>query len=194
MTGLGLIQLAPLAMVAMFAIGAQAPRELDTDDRGVKAFVESVGEYLAIRQQLYAPLPPLEVSSDAKKIWEAVEARAAALRRARAHLRMGNVFNPPVRELFRSRIRHALAASNYDVAWLFEEMTEDGNQLRPAAVNGRFSWRTACATPPAVLAALPALPDELQYRFVGRDLALVDADASYIVDVLPDVLDLPQPK
>src|SRR5262245_18366436 len=33
MTGFGLIQLAPLAMAAMFAIGAQAPREAETDDR-----------------------------------------------------------------------------------------------------------------------------------------------------------------
>jgi len=35
---------------------------------------------------------------------------------------------------------------------------------------------------------LPALPPELQYRMVGRDLVLVDVHASLIVDILPQAL------
>ena len=35
---------------------------------------------------------------------------------------------------------------------------------------------------------LPVLPDELQYRFVERDLVLVDIDADLVVDVLSDAL------
>ena len=69
-------------------------------------------------------------------------------------------------------------------------MNEDGERCRPAVVNGRFSWRTAAATPPYVLAVLPTLPGELQYRFVGPDLVLVDIAANFIIDVLPDALDV----
>ena len=58
----------------------------------------------------------------------------------------------------------------------------------PPLVNGAFSWRTAVPTPPCVLAVLPPLPDELQYRFVGRDLVLVDIEANLIVDVLPEAI------
>ena len=36
----------------------------------------------------------------------------------------------------------------------------------------------------SVLAALPPLPHELQYRFVGRDLVLVDTHADLVVDIL----------
>jgi hypothetical protein len=190
MATLGLIRLAPVTMFAILAVGPQRAGQPDVNDAGVQAFLRSVGEYLSLREQLYAPLPPLEVSSDANKIRNAVEARAAALRRARARVRPGDVFNRPVSNLFRSLIRQVLAATKYDVAWLLDEMTDDGDQWRPAAVNGRFSWATACATPPPVLAVLPTLPDELQYRFVGPDLALVDVDASYIIDVLPEALDL----
>jgi hypothetical protein len=32
------------------------------------------------------------------------------------------------------------------------------------------------------------LPAELEYRFVGRDLVLVDSHAGLVVDVLPDAL------
>ncbi len=37
---------------------------------------------------------------------------------------------------------------------------------------------------PCVLDALPRLPHELQYRFVGRDLVLVDTHADLVVDIL----------
>jgi len=41
---------------------------------------------------------------------------------------------------------------------------------------------------PALLAALPALPEELEYRFVGWDLVLVDTHADLVVDILKDAL------
>jgi hypothetical protein len=36
--------------------------------------------------------------------------------------------------------------------------------------------------------ALPALPYELQYRLVSRDLVLLDVDLGVVVDVLPNAL------
>lgn len=45
-------------------------------------------------------------------------------------------------------------------------------------INGRYPGRLPLSTvPPNVLAALPRLPDDLQYRFVGRHLVLLDAGA-----------------
>ena len=46
---------------------------------------------------------------------------------------------------------------------------------------------------PWVLWRLPTLPDEVEYRFIGRTLALVDVRASLIVDLLPDALPWPSP-
>jgi hypothetical protein len=52
-------------------------------------------------------------------------------------------------------------------------------------VNGTLDWFSTGATPHVLLEALPELPDELQYRFVGLDLILLDVDANLIVDILP---------
>ena len=41
---------------------------------------------------------------------------------------------------------------------------------------------------PCVVDVLPALPSELQYRIVGRDLVLTDVHASVVVDILANVL------
>ena len=127
---------------------------------------------------------------DGQEIQRAVETRAAAIRRTRARARVGDIFNAGVTELFRVRIREAFAVRGHDAVELIDEMNEDGARWKPAVVNGRFSWRTAVATPPYVLAVLPTLPGELQYRFVGPDLVLVDIVANFIIDVLPGALDV----
>jgi len=41
-----------------------------------------------------------------------------------------------------------------------------------------------------LLEALPPLPVELQYRFIGRDLLLVDVEADLVIDILPNALPL----
>jgi len=43
-------------------------------------------------------------------------------------------------------------------------------------------------TPPTLLTKLPQLPQELAYRFVGRDLTLKDTKAGLIVDLIPNVI------
>ena len=55
-------------------------------------------------------------------------------------------------------------------------------------MNGRFDWTRAAAMPAFIIAALPPLPDELQYRFVDDDMVLLDSDAGLIIDVLPHAL------
>jgi hypothetical protein len=42
--------------------------------------------------------------------------------------------------------------------------------------------------PPRLLASLPPLPPEVQYRFIGRSLVLWDVHANLIVDFLPGAL------
>jgi hypothetical protein len=55
-------------------------------------------------------------------------------------------------------------------------------------VNGRFPWLRGAGMWLCVLNALPSVPEELQYRIVGRDLVLVDVHANLVVDSLRDAL------
>ena len=43
-------------------------------------------------------------------------------------------------------------------------------------------------TPPNLLLRLPELPQELAYRFVGRDLTRIDTKAGLIVDLIPNAI------
>ena len=162
-------------------------------DDGLLAFRRALDKYMALRQSLEGHMPSLQISGDIQNIREAVAARGATIRRARAQAQRGDVFNAQVSLLFRTRIQQILTMSADSVAELMREMNEHGRAAPPPAVNGAFSWTTAAATPPAVLRALEPLPDELQYRFVGPDLVLIDVDANLVIDVLPGALTVAPP-
>jgi hypothetical protein len=52
-------------------------------------------------------------------------------------------------------------------------------------VNGRYPDEVPLSTvPPQVLSSLPKLPEELEYRFVGERLVLLDVHAHTIADYM----------
>ena len=61
-------------------------------------------------------------------------------------------------------------------------MDENPGRVR-LHVNGRYPESVPVVTvPPQVLQGLPKLPEELEYRFVGDRLILLDVHADTIVD------------
>ena len=57
------------------------------------------------------------------------------------------------------------------------------------AVNGRYPDEVPLSTvPPQVLAVLPKLPEELEYRFIGPRLILLDVHAHTVSDYIETVL------
>jgi hypothetical protein len=66
--------------------------------------------------------------------------------------------------------------------------SEVPNAPRPA-INRLYPSDAALPTiPPLLLMRLPRLPDNLQYRFYGRHLILLDGDLQIIVDYIANVL------
>ena len=175
-------------ITALFAAGPTQGSQGRTNGDALKAFEQSVHDYMTVHRAVEHQLPALAVTDDARAIDLAVTMRAAGIRLARATARQGDVFAPDIARVFRARITKALESDDYLVADLLLPPDEDGDTPPPPVVNGTFAWRMAIATPACVLATLPSLPEDLQYRFVGRDLVLVDIEANLIVDVLPDVL------
>lgn len=151
------------------------------------AFEESVQDYTARHQRLARLTPPLAVTADPAALRDAIDALGQAIRQARQTARAGDLFTPAVARMFRQRIHAALW--DLDVPALIADMEADAEPWAPRpTVNGPFPWDAGNAMWPSVLAALPALPEELEYRFVGVDLVLVDIPANLVVDVLEGAL------
>ena len=160
-----------------------------TGGDGLKQFLRSVDVYVELVQRLERDSPSPRPTDDPHEIHRAIASRAEAIRHARATAREGELFNPEVGALFRSRLDHAFSVRGCDAGAMLREMSDRGERWRPPIVNDSFSWRTAAATPSCVLAVLPVLPRPLQFRFVGPDLVLLDVTANLIVDVLPDAVE-----
>jgi hypothetical protein len=60
-------------------------------------------------------------------------------------------------------------------------------------VNGAYPRKQPLSTVPSnILAALPRLPDDVEYRFVGRHLILLDIRARVILDRIPYAIESAQ--
>jgi hypothetical protein len=159
---------------------ANAPSQTLTVQPGrdsLAGFTGRVETYAALRAELERGLPIREITTDSAAIRRAMETLAARIRAARASAQEGDVFTPAVA----ASVKQTLVAkvSTYTCLGIVDdnpgEFTHHVNDGYPDA-------RTLSTVPPNVLAALPALPDDLQYRFVGRHLILLDARSGLIVD------------
>lgn len=172
------------AVLLAFAVAGSAGTP-DAQRQTLQHFNVSIQQYVQLHRQIERQLPPLRARSDAHEIVESSNAMASALQTIRAGAREGNIFTPAVASLLRSRIAEALDARGFTAEQVIAASLEEADAEAPLpAVNGRFPWRRGAEMWPCVLNALPTLPDELQYRIVGRDLVLIDVHANLVVDIL----------
>jgi hypothetical protein len=154
------------------------------DTRAIVEFQRAADDYAFMHRRIERRQPPLEVTADVDTIRRAIASMAEAMRIARPNAREGDLFAAPVRPILRARIVKAMRLHDVSIAALNEEAAD--TPAMELAVNGEMPWRQTGWIPPYVLEVLPPLPPELQYRFVGTDLVLVDVHASLIVDILRD--------
>ena len=179
----------------------------------MQAFEERVSQYVLQHRLLETTVPPLQPTRDVRQIDMAVQALALRIRLARAGARPGDLITPEVGLVFRRRIAACLAPVEW-AAVLAENAEEAEEASLSEAPEGTAAERRRRApedegvaggpspvlrvnmtwpepvlfgfVPPQLLAALPRLPEELQYRIVGNALVLWDHHANLIVDFLPE--------
>ena len=127
-------------------------------------------------------MPALTETDDPAKITAREKALGDAVRKLRASAKRGDVFGkdmtPLILEIIRADWKKRAAA---DRAAIMAEMPKP---FVPT-INMRYPVGQPLVTfPPNVLKQLHQLPEDLEYRFVGRDLILRDVKSNTIVDVI----------
>jgi hypothetical protein len=172
------------AIVSVGVLGAACGAS--AQDKATEQFIQRVNAYMEFRSDFTEMVPPLYTSWDPMAIERTSDALAGALRAARPEAKIGDIFAPDVVVAFRQRIDDAIRQQGHAAEDLLAEMASEASLFySPLRVNARFDWSCAAATPGFLIAALPPLPGELQYRFVDGDLVLVDVPARLIVDIMP---------
>jgi hypothetical protein len=159
------------------------------EERTLSDFDGRVNRYVTLHRRLERSLPPEQMFDDPEDMYAAVEALRQALVEARPTARAGNIFTPAIAQLLVDRVEEALHNQKLAVGDVLAGTSEGRLPGMPGPeVNQAFAWGYGSAIPPTLIAALPALPVELEYRFVERTLVLVDLHADLVVDVIEDAL------
>jgi hypothetical protein len=150
------------ATVATAHTGECIPHDPNTrHEPALTEFMTTVNEYVELHRVLANPLSALILGADPEQTARARRAHRSLIREAREIAELPNVFTPCVSAYLRLQIRRATGK------------LQSNSEQSPLA---------------AVLDVLPELPTELDYRFVARDLVLVDVEADLVVDTLENAL------
>lgn len=166
------------------AKSAEAPNPVE--DPRFKDFFDHVRAYKKIHDAADARVPSLEETSDPKEVSGREKALANEIRVERAGARQGDVFSPAA-----AREIGIVVAEDFHGRPLRDQkaiLVEVPVKV-PPAINTDYPTTLPLATvPPSLLLKLPTLPEELEYRFLGRHLILRDIKANLIVDFIPNVV------
>jgi len=142
-------------------------------------FGERVSHYVELRTSLERGSPNLAVTDDAGEIRRTQGALAHKMRRARVGARQGDIFSSNISAEFRHVL--LLETNPGTMATIMDENPGDLRGINRAYPTGK----PRASVPAGILALLPTLPDDLQYRFVGRALILIDTRTNLILDRMP---------
>lgn len=102
------------------------------------------------------------------------------IRAARAAAKQGDMFTPEISVEFKRALAREMNAHTWKV------IMDDNPGEMLAQVNGLYPQGKPLSTmPPNILAVLPRLPQDVEYRFVERTLILLDTRTKLILDRIP---------
>lgn len=183
-----------LLVVTVLLVGPSAGQVPLTprDAAALQQWTLNLEDYFVVRELAARVAPPAQLPTSAAEVLRAEAAFAAEIRARRPGAQVGDLFTFDVRRTFRKLIARAITDHQIVLADLLADLVSD---IVPGSggpvVNQRFPWQLGAPMPPCLLAVLPPLPKELQYRLVGRDLVLIDLDANLVIDILPEALPRP---
>jgi hypothetical protein len=177
---------AQLATVAAAEQPPQVPTvEFTVEVLGSKMaeFNGKMADYAKLRSSLQKGLPPLAVTAKATEIQRAERLLAERIRKARTGSRRHDIFTDETRRAFRQLLRPVTTAAN--CAFIADDNPGEWGW----AVNSEYpKQHPVSSVPPAILAVLPKLPDDVFYRFLDTDLVLHDTRANIMLDRIDNAI------
>jgi hypothetical protein len=179
------------------------PVDVEMDVEVLARFQHEIEEYVELHQELLRRIPTVTPQSTAEEIEAHHLKMRNAIREERRKERPGDILKPQVAAAFRRIIEKELTGT--DGRAVLEALRQGNPSVEgvptATAPNAAIRKRVTVAVnaaypedapvssvPPHLLLKLPQLPEQVKYRFVGRDLILSDAEANVILDYLKDVL------
>src|SRR4051812_7567254 len=163
---------------------AQA-QPVNEDAKALAGFLDRVNQYATLHVKLENTLPKLSKESTPQQVDSHQRALAKLIQDARKDAKQGDIFTPESQAVVKKLVGRIFSGA--DGASLKASVMDENPGVPNLKVNVRYPDEIPVSTiPPQLLEALPKLPEEIEYRFVGNDLILMDTHAHIITDFVSD--------
>lgn len=158
------------------------------DKRIVAAFEGRVKEYVKLRERIEGQLPKLSKEATPEQIDAHKTTFQERVRAARARARQGQLFRPDIVNFIRATIKDEFKGQDRQELRK-NVLVEAENKAVPLRINYPYpESQEFLEMPPTLLLRLPQLPKQVRYRFVGRNMLLVDRENGLILDYMTNAL------
>jgi hypothetical protein len=183
--------------------GIVPPQVVRMDSEVLDDFYDEIQEYVRDRQKAVSVVPPLPPTATAEQIATRQKALTQAIVNYRRKSKQGEIFKKEVERAFRHVFQEAFAtpegpamlkeihSGNPSV----EGVPNPRNPTQETRKNVRVGVNVVypddapfSSVPPGLLLKLPALPEQVRYRFIGRSLIVRDTEANVILDFIRDIV------
>jgi hypothetical protein len=172
---------------ALAVAGVGQEQRVNPDAKLMAEFNALVNDYVELHKKLESTLPPLPKDATPEQIRQHQRAMERLIGAARGSAKQGDLFPQHIRAHFRRQLARALAGP--DGHRVRDTIMDENPQNVRIQINGRYPDAVPLSNVPArVLAVLPTLPEELEYRFLGDRLILFDNHAYLVVDYIDRAL------
>lgn len=172
-----------IAIVMLALTSAVSGRQAPPVNRGARVladFKARVDKYVELRKKADDTATPLKKTNDPADIRVAQETLVERIGAARAGAKQGEILTPEIAAHFRRLLRPETKEQGTKAL-----IKEDNPGSVPFKVNAPYPDKQPLSNvPPNVLATLPPLPKDIDYRFVGKHLILRDTRANIIIDYM----------
>jgi hypothetical protein len=176
-------------VVSLAAAGSaftQAKLPVNPDAQVLADFKARVDKYVELRKKADDSAPPLKKTDDAREIKDAQQALVERVGAARSTAKQGDIFTPDITAFFKRVLRPE--AKEKDAKTMMKDDKPPAGTVT-FKINGPYPDKQPLASsPPEMLAKLPPLPKDIDYRFVDKHLILRDSRANTIIDFIPNAI------
>jgi hypothetical protein len=160
------------------------------DARALATMNDRLREYVDVHLKLERSLPKLPTEATPQQIDTNQRALEKLMRESRTTAKPGDLFTAEARPVIKRLLATVFGGPD---GKQLKASINDENPVDPIAlkltVNARYPDTVPLATvPPQVLQTLPKLSEDLEYRFIGDWLILLDVHAHLIADYIDDAL------
>ena len=157
----------------------------EADAKALATMNDRLKGYVELHRKVEKKLPKLPDKATPQQIDDNQRMLEKLMRKERMSVKRGDIFTADAEPVIKRLLASVFGGP--DGKQLKASIMDENPVGLKLAVNGRYPDTVPISSvPPQVLQTLPALSEDMEYRFIGDNLILLDSHAHIVADFIPN--------